>query len=303
MFSVFDAIMRHGSVTRAADSLGLTQSATSNALTRLRAELGDPLFLRSKNGMLPTNFAREMAPAVEDALAGLSGVRQMQEPDEARLSDLRRSFTLVMSDLEEVLFLSDMMRDLASTAPGVAIEVRPFRRETLQDELELEKVDFVIANLRLPINNVVSQNLLKQDFVCVTRADHPVTAGIDVTLRPQVSLQDYLEHGHILVSPDRGGRRGVIDEHLRDLGKRRRVVVAVPHFLSACLLVANSDHMVALPRALAERARAYFPIKLMELPFSAATFPIALHWLRTRQRDRQHALFRNFILNCLERKD
>ena len=74
LFAVFAAIMRYGSVSRAAQSLGLTQPATSNALTRLRSQLGDPLFVRSKNGMLATKFAAEMAPVIERALADLHGV-------------------------------------------------------------------------------------------------------------------------------------------------------------------------------------------------------------------------------------
>ncbi len=303
LFAVFDAIMRHNSVSRAAENLGLTQSATSNALTRLRAELGDPLFMRSKNGMLPTSFAREMAPAIEQALAGLRQVSQIQHDDEPQLSSLRRTFTLMMSDLEEALFLSDLMRDLTTVAPAVSIEIHPFRGETLQDELELERIDLVIANLRLPIKNVVSQHLLKQDFVCAVRSDHPVTTEIGVSLGSQISLDEYLRHGHILVSPDRGGRRGVIDEHLREMGKQRRVVGSVPHFLSACLLISNSDYVIALPRRLAEMAQAYFPLKLLELPFAAASFPIALHWLRTRQRDREHAWFRKFVSNSLAQNE
>ncbi len=299
LFAVFDAIMRHNSVSRAAENLGLTQSATSNALTRLRAELGDPLFVRSKNGMLPTSFAKQMAPTIEKALTGLRRVSQIQYEDEPQLSTLHRTFTLMMSDLEEALFLSELMHDLAAAAPAVSIEVRAFRGETLQDELELERIDLVIANLRLPIKNVVSHNLLKQDFVCAVRKDHPIATEIGVSLNSQISLDEYLRHGHILVSPDRGGRRGVIDEHLREMGKQRRVVGSVPHFLSACLLVSNSDYIIALPRKLAERAHAYYPLKLLELPFAAASFPIALHWLRTRQRDREHAWFRKFVLNCL----
>ena len=104
LFAVFAAIMRHGSVSRAAQSLGLTQPATSNALTRLRGQLGDPLFVRTKHGMLPTRFAAEMAPAIERALADLQGVARGGAVDRIELAGLRRNFTLVMSDLEEVLF-------------------------------------------------------------------------------------------------------------------------------------------------------------------------------------------------------
>ncbi len=297
LFVVFSAIMRHGSVSRAAENLGLTQPATSNALTRLRAQLGDPLFVRSKNGMLPTQFAKEMAPVIEQSLSGLKSVSRAGDDDSVDLKRLKRNFTIVMSDLEEVLFLSDLVQGLAAAAPAVSLEVRPFRRDNLQDELELERVDFVLANVRFPIKNVVSRRMTQQDFVCVM--GRRGRRGGEGQALETIALEDYLARGHILVSPDLGGRRGVIDDHLKDMGRRRNVVCTVPHFLSACLLVSGSDHVVTLPRGLAVRAAGNFPLRLMELPFPADSFSIDLHWLRTRDRDREHAAFRRFVLDHL----
>jgi DNA-binding transcriptional LysR family regulator len=96
LFAVFAAIMRHGSVSHAAQSLGLTQPATSNALTRLRGQLGDQLFVRSKNGMLPTKFAKRMAPVIERALADLQNVATNSAAPGIDLADLKRNFTFVM---------------------------------------------------------------------------------------------------------------------------------------------------------------------------------------------------------------
>jgi DNA-binding transcriptional LysR family regulator len=295
LYKVFSAILRHGSVSRAAQSLGLTQPATSNALTRLRRQLDDPLFIRSKNGMLPTKFAKEMAPEIERALATLEGVEAGPYDNLIDIGRLRGNFTLVMSDLEEVLFLSKLISGLATAAPEVTIDVRPFRRDNLQDELELEQVDFVIANLRVPMKNVISRPLASQDFVCVLRRGHP---GVQDSLNT-IPIDNYLAQSHVLVSPDRGGRHGMVDSHLSTIGLRRRVTCAVPHFLSACLLVADSDHIVTLPRLLATRATRHFDLNIFELPFSVESFPIALHWLSTRQRDRDHAAFRNFALTKL----
>ncbi len=291
LFAVFDAVMRHGSVTKAAQSLGLTQPATSNALSRLRGQLGDPLFVRSKNGMLPTRFARDMAPVVARALADLDAVGSAGETS-VDLAELRRHVVLMMSDLEEVLFLDDLVRSLARRAPRVTLEVRAFRRDVLQEDLELEKLDFVMANLLAPIKNLTSRRLCWQDFVCVRRRRRG-------RRDEAISLADYVAHGHILVAPDLGGRRGVIDDHLRRMGERRQVVCSVPHFLSACLLVSRSDHLLTLPRRLAERAAGRFSLEPLELPFPTDGFPIDLHWLRTRDRDPEHAALRDFMLTEL----
>lgn len=299
LFAVFDAIMRHRSVSQAAQSLGLTQPATSNALARLRGQLGDQLFVRSKNGMLPTRYAREMAPLIERALGELQGVSRENTVPGIDLADLRRNFTFVMSDLEEGLFITDLIGGLAIAAPGVSVEVRPFRSDILREELELERVDFVIAHLTMAIKNLVSRHLAKLDFVCVMRQGHPACAGIDADAAATIPLARYLDLGHVLVAPDLGGRRGVIDDHLRTMGRQRSVTCSVPHFLSACLLVTGTDRVVTLPRQLAERAAAHFPLRLLELPFTAKGFSIGLHWLSTRDKDREHAAMRAFILSTL----
>ena len=300
LFAVFAAIMRHGSVSQAARSLGLTQPATSNALTRLRGQMGDPLFVRSKNGMLPTKFASEMAPVIEQALADLQGVALASAVHDVALADLKRNFTFVMSDLEEALFLTDLIGGLALAAPEVSVEVRPFRRDTLQEALELERVDFVLAHLTMPLKNLVSRHLARLDFVCVMRRDHPAGGGHSNAERPAaMPLEQYLALGHVLVAPDLGGRRGVIDDRLRAMGRQRSVICSVPHFLSACLLVSGTDHVVTLPRQLAERAARYFPLRQLDLPFAVEGFAIGLHWLSTRDKDREHAALRAFILAML----
>ncbi len=83
------------------------------------------------------------------------------------------------------------------------------------------------------------------------------------------------------------------------MGRQRAVVCSAPHFLSACLLVAGTDRVMTLPRQLAARAAEHFPLRLLELPFRAKGFSIGLHWLSTRDRDREHAAMRAFILSTL----
>ena len=185
-------------------------------------------------------------------------------------------------------------------APEISVEVQPFRRDTLQDALELERVDFVLAHLTMPLKNLVSRPLARLDFVCVMRRDHPAGAGRRNANRPAtMPLEQYLALGHVLVAPDLGGRRGLIDDHLRAMARQRSVICSVPHFLSACLLVSGTDHVVTLPRQLAERAARYFPLCVLDLPFAVEGFAIGLHWLSTRDKDREHAALRAFILGML----
>jgi len=177
LYPVFLEIMRHGSVSKAAESLGLTQSATSNALGRLREQMGDPLFVRTRKGMLPTHYAKNVRPQVERALEILGDVPTNLPAEIHHLRDLNRHFTIVMSDLEETLFLPELVERLAEKAPRVRIEVRQFQRENLQENLERGRIDFVLAYLTAPIKNIVSQPVSKQEFVCVARTGHPKFDG------------------------------------------------------------------------------------------------------------------------------
>jgi DNA-binding transcriptional LysR family regulator len=146
-----------------------------------------------------------------------------------------------------------------------------------------------MAHLTAPVKNLVSKSLSKQEFVCVSRADRPDING-------PLSLAQYTTIGHILVAPDRGGTRGVIDDKLRELGYRRNVVCSVPHFLSACLLAARSEYLLTVPRLLGERVAGAFGLRVHELPFSMPGFTIGLHWHQTRDSDPEHTSFRNFVL-------
>ena len=116
LYRVFLEIRRQGSVTGAARALGLTQPAASNALSRLRRQLGDPLFLRSRDGMVATKFADDIAPRVERAVEDLRAMGDQRGGELPPLASLRRQFTIAMSDLEETLFLPSLIRGLGREA-------------------------------------------------------------------------------------------------------------------------------------------------------------------------------------------
>ena len=289
LYPVFLEIMRTRSVTRAAEALGLTQAATSNALARLRNQLNDPLFVRSKGGMLPTHYALSIQPKIEQSMAGLQSLTREQHTELPDISAIRRMFSIIMSDLEEALFLPDLVRLLAVHAPGISLDVRPFRRDALQAQLESGRADLLLAHLTATTNNVVSARLSRQEFACVSRKDHPVVLT-------RLQLEDYVAFGHILVAPDKGSRRGVVDDVLADLGRNRNIACSVPRFLPACLLAAQSDHLLTLPRQLGEKVASQFGLVVHDLPFELPGFSIGLHWHQTRDSDPEHIVFREFVL-------
>ena len=299
LYLVFLAVLRHGSASRAGDALGLTQPAVSNALTRLRERLGDPLFVRAKNGMLPTRFALDIASEVERSVAALQSVahRRGDLATRAPLARLKRRFVLVMADMEESLLLPDLVAAFADRAPGIGIDAAAFRRDSIQDDLELGRSDFVLAFLPFEIKNLISRPVVQQDFLCLSRVGHPTLGGAY-----GLTLETYTQQQHILVSPDRGGTRGVIDDALQNQGARRAVACTLPHFLPACLLATKTDYLLTVPRRMAQLAVKQFGLTADELPFESPTFTIGLHWHRTREDDPEHRAFREVILEIFNKK-
>ena len=294
LYPVFLEIMDKGSVTRAADALGLTQAATSNALARLRSQLDDPLFVRTSKGMLPTHYAMKIKPDVERALANLQVLSKEERLPLPDLGQIKRHFRIVMSDLEETLFLPHLVDQLATRAPDISIEVQAFQRNLLQDQLERGFIDLVLATLTSAANNVISRPLAPQVFACVARRNHPA-------LKNGLSLENFVAQGHILVTPDKGSRKSLVDDRLKKLGARRTVVCSVPHFLPACLLAATSDHLLTIPRQLGDQIAKKFGLTVHDLPFEMPGFTIGVHWHHTRDSEPENIVLREFILSQANR--
>jgi DNA-binding transcriptional LysR family regulator len=292
LYSVFIEIMRHGSVSKAADALNLTQPAASNALARLRTQMGDPLFVRTRSGMLPTHFAEEIVARIEHSVETLNSLPVTDPLALPPLETIKKHFTFYMSDLEEILFLPELIEAMASRAPLATLEVRQYKSDGLREKLEKGRLDFVLAHMTAIVKNVVTKPLCRQDFVCVTRAGHPALEG-------GLNFETYTSLGHILIAPDLGGRRGVVDVRLKQVGERRNVVCSVPHFLSACALAAHSDHLLTVPRLFGEKVARNFSLDIHELPFEMPGFTIGLHWHQTRDSDPDHASFRNFVIELI----
>ena len=145
LLRVFDAVLHEGTVTAAAARLELTQPAVSNALARLRALLGDPLFVRTASGMEPTPFARGVAEPVRQALALLdSALAHGPGFDPASAT---RTFRFYMSDVGQVEFLPPLMERVQRVAPGVRLEAVAVDLEDIADALGRSAIDVAVGFL------------------------------------------------------------------------------------------------------------------------------------------------------------
>ena len=194
-------------MSRAATALGLTQPAVSNALSRLRFQLDDPLFIRSKNGMIHTQLSLDVAPRIDRAMGELTNFSLHGPGALPALSEIKRTFVISMSDLEECLFLTELVRSLTEKAPGITLEVHTYDASTALEELQLKRSDIVIAFVANPLKGVISHDLVHQDFVCVNSAGGRLASS-------RLTLTRYVDADNNIVAADQKGRRGVIDDRL-----------------------------------------------------------------------------------------
>ena len=242
LLAAFDAVFEERHVSRAADRVGLSQPAMSNALRRLRAALDDPLFVKTKTGVTPTPYAAELAPAVSQALKLMNeGLQQAARFDAAKTT---RTFRLAMADVAEVSILPEVIDVCRRTAPGVRFETRALTRSTLTEDLETGAADLAIGFLPDMKETTYQQTLFTTEYVCLARRDHPAIGA-------RLTRKAFLAADHVTIAPDVTGH-AVVPKTLDELGVD--VSVRAPHFLALPFIVARTDYLAVAPKPLAFKA-------------------------------------------------
>lgn len=269
LLRVLDVLLAERHVTRAAGRLGLTQSAASHALARLRAQLGDPLLVRGPRGALvPTARAEALQPVVAHALAELAAVWRGGGFTPATA---RRNFHLAAGDYAELVLLPALVARLAALAPGVELFVRTVP-EDVAGALASGAVDAVLAPARPRdlTGGCFQRALFDETFTCAVRAAHPGARG-------RLTLDRFCALDHLLIAP-RGTAGGFVDDALAALGRRRRVALAVPHFLIAPLVLAGTDLIATVPRRIATAFAPMVDLALRPPPIELTGFTTHLLW-------------------------
>ncbi|TND06339.1 MAG: nahR [Gammaproteobacteria bacterium] len=271
---VFDAIMTEVSVTRAADRLGMTQPAVSNAIARMRDFWQDPLFVKKGRQIEPTAFALSLWEQVHDPMHRLSAAVESSvfEPAESR-----RKFRVALTDLSVDMYWLPLMSKVARLAPMVDLYAVPFTQAGAVNQLRDASIDLALGPRGQPDRSLRSSFLFEGHFKLVMRKDHPL-AG-----KP-VSMPDFLAARHLLVSRS-GEARGHVDRALQREGLRRRVAVTVNHFAAVPGLLTHSDLIAMVPRRLADSSPFHSELWVTDSPVAIDPTPVYLMWHARLDRD------------------
>ncbi len=277
-------LLQTRSVNEAAKLLGLSPSATSHALARLRVLFGDELLVRAGRGLVLTPRGAALAPAVERAVGALELV--LKPVDSFVPRELRRTFRLVYADSWDWVLLPVLDAVLQRQAPGVDLHTRSFVKDT-PASLRDGSVDLaLVIDIDLP-PDMHTRPFMRDRFVSIVRVGHPCLKG-------PMTLRRFAELHHILIAP-RGTAGGVVDVMLKEHGLERRVVRTFSSFLPAPFLVAQSDYVLTLPRSVARVAATLLDFEWLEVPLMPPDTVLRLVWHQRNQQDPAHRWFRDLV--------
>lgn len=266
---VFEAMLLHQNVTAAAAHNGLTQSAMSNALGRLRKHYGDPLFVNTRNGMLPTPRALELAKPLTQALTLVRATAQRDKTFDPQQS--KRTYRFHMTDIGEMVFLPPLVQRLDEMGASVKIETTQLPSSEIAERLESGEIDFAAGYLPSLSKSVEVAPLFRETYACVMRRSHP--AGRDGGL----TVEKYKAASHVLIE-SMGSDHKNVERKLSEQGIKREFALRVPHYLVIPMIVAATDHIVTVPRRAADAFATLTPVRIHALPVAIPSFDVSLFW-------------------------
>jgi DNA-binding transcriptional LysR family regulator len=266
-----EALLEEASVGRAADRVSLSQPAMSHALKRLRGLLDDPVLVRAGARMQLTSRAEALRHPVRDALARVRDLLTGEEFEPARSA---RTFRLCVADSAGDLLLPILMKRLDDEAPGVRVEVQPWRGKTV-DPFELARLaDVAIACVPDRFKGFYQQRLFTDRDACAVRRGHPIAERL-------ADLEEFLTAKHVAVV-GRESTEDPVDTWLRQEGFGRNVVLTVPHYLQALHVVAQSTLIAVIPERLIRAYAGPLALDAAAVPLDVGTFDeYLLHPART----------------------
>ena len=281
---VLSALLTERHVTRAARRVGLSQSATSHALSRLRELYGDPLLVRSGRRLDLTPRALALLPQLERGLDELAGTVNGEPGFNPKVA--QRTFTMGMADYGQAILLAPLLHAVAKEAPGVALSVNPFPNAL--ELLDAGSMDLALEVGRNRPAGFSAEKLFDDGFMCVVRDKHPRVRG------KRLSLEQYLALSHLLVAPT-GSPGSMVDTELGKRGHTRHVALTITSFLVAPVIVAQTDLINTGPTRLLRRMIAPYRLRALPTPFPLKPFEVDLVWHSRRDHDPAHRWLRDVV--------
>lgn len=285
---IFQQLLQERRVSAVAVNLGLTQPTVSNALSRLRQQLGDELFLRTSKGMEPTAYAMQLAEPISYALSSIHETLNQRTRFDPLHS--QRKFNIGMNDIGEIYFLPTLMKRLSESAPGISFATIRTTGANLADDMEAGRVDLAVGWLPHLKSGFFQRRLFVHGYVCMFRRGHPLDKHSPLT-RDEFEAAD-----HVVVSAT-GTGHATVDASIEKMGIRRKAVLTVPHFVAVGHILATTDMIATVPERFALHCTEPFGLRYVELPLTLPEIGVNLFWHSRFHKEPGNQWIRSFIFD------
>ncbi len=287
-----DALVGEAHVGRAARKVGLSQPAMSHALARLRDLMADPLLVRTGSRMELTPRAQMLRAPLAHALDSVRGLFVSERFDPATA---RRRFVLMMPDLVADLLMPPLLARLGATAPGVRLDLVPFRGPAAITDAFARGLDLILACLPDAFAGFHRQRIYSDTDMLAVRRGHPARARLH-------QLAAFLEARHVAVACD-GAREDMIDAWLRRRGVVRRIALTVPSYLQALRMAARTDLVAFVPGRLVAALSGPFGLAAVPPPLDPGRDKQFMFYPTRAQVDPASVWLRNHVLAAAKELD
>jgi DNA-binding transcriptional LysR family regulator len=283
---VLDGVLREGTLSNTAKALNVSQPTISNSLAKLREIFRDELFVRCGNGMRPTPRALALKEPIQRVLGAVKG----EILDTVCFDPVTetRPYTITTPDIGETMLLPRVVATLTREAPGINLRSRVVGPTHLEEALEAGEVDLAIGyfpDLARP--TTMQQTLFRHGFACLARTGHPLIKG-------DLTLEAFLQAHHVVVAVE-GRSQELFEDALAKRGLERRCVLRIPHFMSVPFVVANTDLIVTVPRAVATFFSGLVNLQVLDPPIDVPEFAVRQYWHRRFHHDARVTWLRTII--------
>ena len=285
---VLHHIIQEKHISRAALELGMTQSAVSHALNRIRNYFDDPVLIRNGRQMVLSPFAERVAGELQEILNNIHGLKLLKPEFDPFVS--KQSFKIGLPEYLAIRYMSELTKVISDLAPHIHITTVNINKQTGLGVLDKGGVDLIIGHFQGVPKKFRQQTLFVEDFVGACRNKHPLIKSGKVT------KENYFKASHMHVSLA-GKNYGHLDESIKKEALSRDVKLTISNYMLGLFMVEDNDYLLTEPRQAVEPFIDKFNIDVFELPFDSPTFEVSMIWHHQNNTSPAHTWFREQIVN------
>lgn len=282
---IAESLFRTLNVSKTAVELGMSQSAVSHALTKLRDHFDDPLFVRVSKGMAPTALAKELRSSIESLAQ--QGRDLAQKKEAFNPAKAKGRITVATSDMFEILLMPGLLNKMRKIAPHLQISIRPTGPDLPKADLENGLVDIALAGFFKDVpEGFFQRKVLDVYFSTAYRKNHP-------TIKKPLTANDFYDQNHALITLQGDFKDG--------FSRKRNFVYGSYSFTGMAWTLASSDIVLTAPTLLLENYKKYFPIVIQKTPVEMPKAEIRMYWHSLTHKDPLRMWFREILKEEIDR--